>query len=560
MSSDHAVQQPKILGVILARGGSKGVPRKNIKPLRGKPLISYTIVEGLKSAYISDLVVSTEDQEIADVAREYGAHVPFVRPDELATDMATSKACLQHAVTEMESKTGQRYDFVVELMCTNPLKTVEDIDAIIEKLISTKADSVIGVVQLDDHHPARIKNIVDDRIVDFCVPEPNSARRQDLKPEAFIRNGSIYAMKRDVLMIQDRRYGTPDSRPYIFPPERSVNIDNKFDWQAVESRMNSYQGNSQLNIMCITPIKHLDGVFERLLEFGQVIYEPYIGKEQLAQRLKSDNSINALFVNPNKMDFVLDDSVLVDSGIKVVNTASTGMNHIDQDACGRLGIKIFSLTEDRDIISQLPSTSELAFGLMLSLLRKIPTSFDSVKTGQWDYEPFVGRQVRGLTLGVVGFGRLGSLMAGYGRAFGMKVLVHDPYKEAGDYEQVSLDELAEQSDVISLHVHVNEQTIGMINDSFLEKLSGSYLVNTSRGDIVDEHAVVQALRSGKVSGYGTDVITDEFGSVGSSPILEALREGLPVIVTPHTGGMTYEGQQLAFSYAADKFQILDLNL
>lgn len=234
-------KSPKILGIILARGGSKSVPRKNIKPLLGKPMIAYTIEEALKSKYITRLVVSTEDDEIARIAKEYGAEAPFKRPAELATDTAASKPCLQHAVKFCEEEEGAKYDYIVELMVTNPLKTVEDIDAALKKLIETQAESVIGVIQIFDQHPLRMKKIVDDRLVDFCLPEPNEARRQDLKPDAFLRNGSIYAMQRDVLMVQDRRYGTPNSRPYIFPPERSVNVDSLEDWYIAEQKLKERQ-------------------------------------------------------------------------------------------------------------------------------------------------------------------------------------------------------------------------------------------------------------------------------------------------------------------------------
>jgi sialic acid synthase SpsE/CMP-N-acetylneuraminic acid synthetase len=232
---------PRVLAIVLARGGSKSVPKKNIKPLAGVPLIGHTLREAKRSRLISRLVVSTDSEEIARVAREYGADVPFLRPAELSTDQATSKDCLQHAAAFCEKEEGRTYDYVIELMCTNPLKTVEDIDAVLEKLFATAADSVIGVARLWDHHPARIKKIIEDRIVDFCVPEPNDARRQDLVPPAFIRNGSIYAMRRDVLMIQDRRYGTADSRPYLFPDERTVNIDSPEDWQAAEIMLRARQ-------------------------------------------------------------------------------------------------------------------------------------------------------------------------------------------------------------------------------------------------------------------------------------------------------------------------------
>lgn len=236
--------QYRILGITLARGGSKSVPRKNIMPLRGIPLVAYTIAEARRSQYLTRYILSTDDREIQRVGVTYGAEAPFLRPKHLSTDTASSRDALQHAVAWVEKEEGHRYDFVVELMCTNPMKTAEDIDAIIEKLIRTKADSVIGMIQLDEYHPARVKKIVDDRIVDFCVPE-TSGRRQDLKPKAYLRNGAIYAMKRDVLMVQGIRYGSANSRPYIMPWEKSVNIDSPIDAMVAEGLL---RGNPRLYI------------------------------------------------------------------------------------------------------------------------------------------------------------------------------------------------------------------------------------------------------------------------------------------------------------------------
>jgi len=224
----------KVLGVTLARGGSKSVPKKNIKLLDGIPVIAHTIKEALKSNLITRYVVSTDDVEIQKVAIKYGAEAPFLRPSEFATDTASSVAALQHAVDWVEKDEGMQYDYVIELMATNPMKTVDDINHCIKKLIDTGADSVIAVHRLDDHHPARIKKIVDDRIVDFCVPEKLESRRQDLTPEAYIRSGSIYALRRDHLMIQGQRYGSVESRPYILPPERAVNIDSEIDFLIAE--------------------------------------------------------------------------------------------------------------------------------------------------------------------------------------------------------------------------------------------------------------------------------------------------------------------------------------
>ena len=228
----------KILGITLARGGSKSVPKKNVKLICEKPLIAYTISEALKSKYINRYIVSTDDEEIMRIAQEYGAEVPFLRPKELATDTTSSADAIKHAVDFVEQEEGCQYDYIIELMCTNPLKTVEDIDACIKKLIETEADSVIAVHKLEDHHPIRIKKIVNDRIVDFCLSEVSETRRQDLKPDAYVRSGSIYAVKRDELMLHNRRYGTKESRPHILPPVRAVNVDTEIDFLVAELLIN----------------------------------------------------------------------------------------------------------------------------------------------------------------------------------------------------------------------------------------------------------------------------------------------------------------------------------
>ncbi|HLC14614.1 MAG TPA: acylneuraminate cytidylyltransferase family protein [Thermodesulfovibrionia bacterium] len=224
---------PRVLGVTLARGGSKGVPKKNIRPLAGIPMIAYSIAEAKRSRYIQRFIVSTDDPEIQKVAIEYGAEAPFLRPAHLANDKTPSLPALQHAVDWAEEDEGRDYDYIAELVCTNPMKLAEDIDGAIEKLIATGAESVIGMTRIEDHHPARVKKIVNDRIVDFCMPEPHIPR-QDIRPEAYIRNGSIYTMRRDVLMVRGARYDTEDSRPYMMPLERSVNVDTVLDFYLAE--------------------------------------------------------------------------------------------------------------------------------------------------------------------------------------------------------------------------------------------------------------------------------------------------------------------------------------
>lgn len=238
-NQNNTLIQPRILAVILARGGSKAVPKKNLRPLCGVPLIAYTVVEACRSKLISRVIVSSDSEEIRNVAINYGAEAPFARPVELSTDSAKAVDCDRHALLWAEAQEGRCYDCVVELLCTNPMKTSEDIDSALQKLIDTGADSVIGVSKLDDHHPIRIKKIVDDHIQDFCLPEIPETHRQGLKPDAYIRNGSIYAVRRD-LIIRGIRYGTTNSRPYLMPPEKSVNIDSEMDLLLAELLLQKY--------------------------------------------------------------------------------------------------------------------------------------------------------------------------------------------------------------------------------------------------------------------------------------------------------------------------------
>ena len=317
-----------------------------------------------------------------------------------------------------------------------------------------------------------------------------------------------------------------------------------------------------MKIVCITPIKHLDGVYERLEQYGEVIYVPEISKLELTTLLSETPDIKYLFTNPNKQDFILDEEVLKNSNIKVINTCSTGLNHIDIDYCERNNVEVWSLKEDFELINDLPSTAELSFGLMMSLLRKIPEGFDSVKKGEWDYEPFIGRQVKGLTIGIIGFGRLGKITAELFKGWGVNILVNDPYVGTFEYEEVKIKELQEKSDVVFLHLHANEETRNMVDREFLSSMKkGAILINTSRGELVDEKEIIKSLHSGdELGGYGTDVVRDEFGNIEDSELIKFSNSRYPkimgsdrIVITPHVGGMTWEGQTKAYKWAVDKF-------
>ena len=208
-----------VMGITLARGGSKRVPRKNVIDVNGKPLIQYTIDEVKKSEYIDHYIVSTDDEDIKNLCREL-EQTYFDRSP--ADDTQKSSDGLLEVL-----KTMDKPDYIVEIMCTNPLKIVEDIDGVIKKLDMMGVDSVCSVVRVWDYHPSRVKFIKGNRMIDV-YPEKLESRRQDLRPPAYIRNGSIYAMTWEQITVKGSRYDK-NTVPYIMPEERTINIDEPID-------------------------------------------------------------------------------------------------------------------------------------------------------------------------------------------------------------------------------------------------------------------------------------------------------------------------------------------
>lgn len=225
--------KPLILGVITARGGSKGIPGKNIKLLGNKPLIVYTIEGAKKSRLITHLIVSTDDEEIAATAKKYGAEVPFLRPKELAQDTTPHLPVMRPAIEFMEKKLGQTFNYVAIFQPTSPFRTVGDIDGTLQKLIDTGADSAVSVCEIESSaHPMKVKKLEGDRVLPYCLEEPEGARRQDL-PTAYKRSGAVYAMRRNLIMKDNRLYGD-HIVGHIVSRDRSIDIDDPIDWLKAE--------------------------------------------------------------------------------------------------------------------------------------------------------------------------------------------------------------------------------------------------------------------------------------------------------------------------------------
>ncbi len=227
----------KVLAVIPARGGSKGVPRKNIRPLCGRPLISYSIEQALAARHLFyRVIVSTDDQEIASIAAAYGADVPFLRPAELARDDSPVIPMLQHAVTFVETEDAVRMDWICLLQPTEPFRSTVDLERCLELARTGGSDSVISVVQVFATHPVLMKKIEHEQLVPYCLEEREGTRRQEYQPPAYMRNGAVYLTRRDVLMNQHSIWGKT-IRPFIMPLERSVSIDTEIDFRVAEALM-----------------------------------------------------------------------------------------------------------------------------------------------------------------------------------------------------------------------------------------------------------------------------------------------------------------------------------
>ena len=215
----------RVLCVIPARGGSKGIPLKNVAPLAGKPLLHYALTAALAAKGVTRVVVSSEHPVILDVARQYGEDIPLERPTELAQDETPSHPVALHAIDTRERMGDEPYDYVLLLQATAPLVAPGDIDRTIGLMVQTGCDSCVTVTPVGDLHPAKLKVLEGDRLCPY-LEEERTYTRQKL-PAVYIRNGSCYAAKRSVL-LGGSLYGD-DVRAVTVPRERSINIDEPID-------------------------------------------------------------------------------------------------------------------------------------------------------------------------------------------------------------------------------------------------------------------------------------------------------------------------------------------
>lgn len=244
--------------------------------------------------------------------------------------------------------------------------------------------------------------------------------------------------------------------------------------------------------------------------------------------------------------------------LQAIATPTTGLNHIDLDEAARRGIRVFSLRGETDFLKDIRATAEHTIGLTLALLRHIPGAVQNAHFGTWNRDAFRGSELCGKTVGVVGYGRLGRLVAGYFRAFGAHIIAADPHvtsSEAENFvEMAPLEALLMRSDVVTLHVSLSADTEKFFGlEQFQRMKRGSWFVNTARGELIDEAALLKALDSGHISGAALDVLCGEtLPEFYANPLLRYAQTRGNLLITPHIGGCTSESMAKTEIFLARK--------
>lgn len=229
-------KKSRILAIIPARIGSKRLPKKNIKPLKGKPLVYWSISAALKSKYIDNVVVSTDSSEIAEISKEYGASVPFLRPKELAVDNIRGYYALKHTVNFYKENLNQTYDYIISLQPTTPLRTANDIDEAIEYMFQKNADAIVSVCEVE-HSMNWINTLPESFDMSSFLSEDVKCKRSQELEKHYRLNGAIYISRTDKLMENESFFLKENIFAYEMPSNRSIDIDNIIDLKLAEVLM-----------------------------------------------------------------------------------------------------------------------------------------------------------------------------------------------------------------------------------------------------------------------------------------------------------------------------------
>lgn len=244
------------------------------------------------------------------------------------------------------------------------------------------------------------------------------------------------------------------------------------------------------------------------------------------------------------------------TNLKIISCATTGSSHIDSEYTKKRGIEVRTLKEDKDLIKNLTPAAELSWALLMNCARNLNHAINHVQNGNWDREKFPGIMIKGKTIGIIGCGRIGTWMSKYASAFGMNIIGFDPYIKQNEtkIKLVNIDELAKKSDFISIHIHLDKSTTGIIDNKFLSKCKkGVILINTSRGEIINEIDLVENLEKKIVGAVGVDVLCNE-PDISNSHLYKYSLNNSNVFITPHCGGYSPDAVKIVSARAAEKIK------
>ena len=438
----------KILGVTLARSGSKGVKQKNIKNLCGHPLLSYTIYAAKKSKLISRYVVSTNSKKFKNICLNYGADVPFLRPEKLSKDNVWSRDALKHAVINSEKYYKEKYDYVVELPATAPLRDYRDIDKAINKLVKKKSDSVIAVSRVLDKHPIRIKKISNGKLDDY---------NKTLKRRVFkeTRSSELLCQKWLNLCNEKRSNSKKFSRkgkislPHVMDSTSSINIDENIDFYLAETLIKKgYSNNFPASIFCDQKVKRLGfGKIKILVSYPYIIFEKVLNNmifknvqfifcEQknifnLNNEIK--DNVFAWITSTNGEKIISNETINNFKNLKHILSPSTGLTHISPHLDKK--IKIHHL--DKNIAKKIMASSEFSIGQIINLSRNTLKSPEIVKEGNWRNKEILlrGHELGYFKFGIFGLGRIGKNIAKFLNLFNYDISYFDPYIKINKYKR-----------------------------------------------------------------------------------------------------------------------------
>jgi D-3-phosphoglycerate dehydrogenase len=308
----------------------------------------------------------------------------------------------------------------------------------------------------------------------------------------------------------------------------------------------------RLRILCPEPSNFSSAGLAAAARIGELVAEP------LSQELfcRSAGEFEVLLV---RLQTRVPAEVIESSGrLRAIVSPTTGLDHIDLVSARQNHVEVVSLQGETAFLTGITSTAEHTWALLLALVRRLPAATIAVANGRWNQAEFRGRELKGKRIGIAGYGRLGRMVARYAQAFGMQILVYDPYVEAVEPGIIRVErfhDLLSRSDILTLHVPLNEQTHGMLGPQEIALLpEGAVLVNTSRGALVDESALLEALQSGKISAAGLDVLVGERDLTPSHPLVRYAGAHGNLLLTPHIGGACEEAIESADLFVLEKLR------